>query len=355
MKRKIAMAIIAIMISAGLMACASNSVDSADQTEPVTQESSEIENTDGEDVPPAEMSAESTPEPEMEEEEVIEEKEEFPYWYIDSEGIKNEKLGVIIKKDVAMTDSFTVHVNIHIRHDTDTTDTGYISVGTPFSCGYYEGDLDTYISENSFPYLMSRYDEIKKGKIGKVDYAYGEDEYGLTVLVIDNGIVFSAEFRPEYGSVEEHMSGILESENESNIKKLAYISDDGFHIPVLGIFIQYDDDMGRVDSISSISVSGQGDEGIELSIREGKDAQRDADYLLQSEVSDGNTAIEETVEINIGKYQYLGRGFARSDNYEVWYFVPNNGEGYIQLSSNANAQYNGGNYKDYISVIETLE
>lgn len=356
MKRKIAMAIIAIIISAGLMACGSNSVDSADQTEPVTQESSEIENTDREDVPPVEMSAESTPEPEMEEEEIIEEEEDFPYWYMDSEGIKNETLGVIIKKDIAMTDNFTLDAQIEMKHDTDLYGARYVSTHDHFSCGYYEGDLGAYISEHSNSYPFSQFDEIKKGKIGKLDYAYGESGSFMFVFVVDNGIVFSSELQSEYGSAEEQMSGILESENESNTDKLAYISDDGFHIPALGILIPYAS--GQKGEDDSISVSGQGGKGVPLDIREDKDAQSNVDFLLQDLVSYGNTAIEETVEINIGKYQFSGRGVAKSGNDEMWYFVSNDWEGYIFLYVYANSQYsqyNGGDCKEYISIIENLE
>lgn len=353
MKRKIAMAIIAIIISAGLMACGSNSADLADQTEPVTQESSEIENTDEEDVPPAEMSAESTPEPEIEEEEIIEEEEDFPYWYMDSEGIKNEELGVIIKKDVAMRDNFTLNAGIFIRHNTDSYDVGYIKSCDHFSCGYYEGDLDAYISEHSNSYPFSQFDEIKKGKIGKLDYAYGESGIFMFVFVVDNGIVFSSELLSEYGSADEQMSEIFESENESNINKLAYISDDGFSIPALGILISYADGEKKEDQ--SISVSERAAKGVPLDIIEDKDAQSNVDFLLQDAVSYGNTAIEETVEINIGKYQYSGRGVAKSNNDEIWYFVSNDWEGYISLYVYANAQYNGGDCKEYISIIENLE
>lgn len=342
MKRKMAMVATIILILTGLIACGSNSPDSAEQDEAVAvaQELTEPENTEEE----TETNEESAPEPE-EEIEIVEEEEDIPYWYMDSEGIKSEELGIVIKKDVALTDNFTIKAGINMRNESENK-----AFGCNFSCGYYESDLDSYISENPFSYFPVFYKEIKKGSIGEINYAYGESSAFWGVLIVDNGIVFLAEFPLELGSAEDLISKILKSENESNTNNLAYIMEDGFHIPALGIMIPYEG--GARDWDEPISVSGDRD-GISMNIWKENDAQGWVDQLLESAVSDGNTAIEETIEISIGKYQYLGRGVIYSDNREAWYFVPDNADCYIGLSPNA--QYNGGSCKDYISVIESLE
>lgn len=346
MKRKIAMIVAVILISTGLIACGSNSPDSTDQDVPVAQESPELGNAEEE----TETNAESVPELE-EEVEVVEEEEDIPYWYMDSEGLKNEKLGIVIKKDVAMADNFTINAGIVMRDESKNK-----FFPCKFSCGYYEGDLDSYISEHSYDPFMSMFSEIKKGNIGEIDYAYNEyGEYSLVVLIVENGIVFSAELSPGLGSAEEQMNKILKNENESNINNLAYIMKDGFHIPALGIMIPYD---GEVRSFEEyISVSGGG-EGISLHISEEKDARGMVDQILEDAVSYGRTLIEETVEINIGKYQYLGRGINKSDYCELWYFTSDNVEHYISLENYGSKQEQDdhGKYVDYISsILESIE
>lgn len=348
MKRKIVMLMIVTLILMGIMACGSNNQDSADQPEPVVQESPESENSEEGDMPSAAMSEESNPEPE-EKEEIVEEEENIPYWYMDSEGIKNEELGVIIKKETATTDNFKINAGIFMRAEDELDHTSYMC---RFMCGYYEGDLDACIEENLYSdLLLVRYDEIKKSKIGELDYAYGENEDTLTVLVVDSGIVFAAEFSSKLGSAEEQISKILESEEESGINSLAYIANDGFHIPVFGIMIPYTGDGERRGFDEDIYVLGESSSGsgIRMYIYEGENIQKD--LLLENETS----VIDETVEINIGKFQYLGTGFIQSNNSETWYFDSEDVGYYIRLSANANAQYNGGDYKDYIYIIESLE
>ncbi|MCM1126899.1 MAG: hypothetical protein NC429_10555 [Lachnospiraceae bacterium] len=344
MKRKLALSIIAIIISVGLMACGSNNSDSPAQIETVAQEEPELENAEEEKAEPAEVSEESSPEPAEEEPEVIEEEADVPYWYMDSEGIKNEELGIVIKKDVAVTYNFTLETEIQIQSLNDNR----ISVGN-FSCGYYEGDLDTYISEifSKDAYWRGAYDEIKKGKIGDIDYAYTEGgSVRMKILLVSNGIVFSAVLPADFGSAEEQLKRILGSENEIN--SLAFITDDGFHIPALGIVIAYDSRSKEFEDW--IFVSGI-NEGITLRIEKVEDAWEKVDSDLQGAVSDGY-AIEEMPEINIGKYQYSRRGYAPRDNWYWWYFTSDNMKYYIELYGDT--QYSS-NYMDYISVIENLE
>lgn len=348
MKRKIVMLMIVTLILMGIMACGSNNQDSADQPEPVVQESPESENSEEGDMPSEAMSEESSPEPE----EIVEE-ENIPYWYMDSEGIKNEELGVIIKKDTATTNNFKIEAGIFMRAEDESDHTSY---KCRFECGYYEGDLDACIEENLYAnLLLVRYDEIKKGKIGELDYAYGEDENTLAVLIVDSGIVFAAEFSSKLGGAEEQISRILESEEESCINSLAYITDDGFHIPVLGIMIPYTGNGGRRDFDEDIYVLGESSSGsgIRMYIYEGKNIQKD--ILLENLLEYETSVIDETVEINIGKFQYLGTGFTQSNNSETWYFDSEDARYYIRLDANANAEYNGGDYKDYIYIIESLE
>lgn len=356
MKRKLALSIIAIIISMGLIACGSNNSDSTAQTETTAQEEPESENTE-EEATPAEVSEESSPEPVKDEPEVIEEEADVPYWYMDSEGIKNEELGIVIKRENLNLEGercyFSILFLTRVSSDGETSSL----TNAAMKCSYYENDLDTYISHGSTWFSIT-YDGIKKNKIGDTEYACGENSAFIGVAIVGNGVAVHLELPKKMDSIDDWLNERVKFENESNIDSLAYVADDGLHIPALGINILIDEE---TDEDESINVGGETKEGVSLSISNAfgriygtASTQIQIDDYLQRLTFTDFSAFEDIVEIDLGKYKYIGKGGAGNENI-VWVFASNETDYYISFRVAHNDQYEASEYEDFISLIENLE
>jgi hypothetical protein len=332
MKKKLAIMVITVIMSIGLLACGSETSDldavESEQAVPSTEISSEdeMENEDTE-----ETDKETDEQLESENAEIVEEEETTPTWYMDEEGIKNDEFGVVIRKD-----NF-----IQMYMDLD-----YDGIGHRFTCYYYGGDLDSYIG-------TSYKDNIEKYSIGDMDYAYFTDSFGSTVAFVDDGIIVSDMTFDEV-NIDEYFDLITfyDETDADYADSLAYFTYDGLYCPALGICIGKAKD--EINDIGIICSAGGG--GIVTIYKDGRDAenaQAAVDQYVEGILeSSESSAIEETVETNIGKFKYLGRGVKNETlNMEEWLFCSDETTWSVSLT----VVEDGESYEDYIGVIENLE
>lgn len=371
MKRKIIIMIVLAMISMGLMACGSKGSDLGEQKEKTTVTYADTQpQKDG--VEKEEVISQSSDatileewEFEAEDTEIIEQIEVKPIWYMDSEGIKNDELGVVIKKDNGALKELGLRETVGIAK-------GTARFQQHIHCYYYEGDLDAYISEHS-------YMDMEKGKIRDFDYAYSENSNEM--VLAGNGIIISAHpndstFLDENESISDYLNRIdlFKPYDESITDYLAYITEDGLYCPALGIKLACDEGENKIWRVG-VSCKFADDYGYGLNIQdESMTAMGTMIYMVDTEnarevvdkyvenaiepneyITNEYSAIEDTVEINLGRCKYLGRGVIGQHNgsdrkHEDWLFYSDDVTWSITVG-----YYAGGKYEDYIGVIEDLE
>ena len=365
MKRKLVMTIVLAILSMALAACGSNNADLSTESESV-QESPVQENGSEEGIQNSESNEEDIMEPEatdaeteVEDTEINEQKGAGPIWYMDSEGIKNDELGVVIRKDNDALDD-VLFLFKEVEHNIDYIDNIYYSV-IP-ECTYYDGDLDSYISGSSY----------QKGTIGNIDYAYDTDDN--TLVFAGNGIIVTIDINDEdveNGKIDisDYLDKVdlIKPYDESNVDCLAYIMADGMYCPALGIKFLHDVDefgLGFVGSGICCWATGPSNR-IRIDIRDNKvytknaNAQNILDEFVDDLISGEKytDVIEETAAINIGKCKYLGRGvYAKYES--SWLFYSE--ETIWSISILEQAQHADDvvshQYEDYyLAIIEDLE
>lgn len=368
MKRKLVVTIMAVMISIGLLACGSKDLAQTDTAE-VTEEQTSLEKETVEEEESAETGEESEQEADAEVEEVPEEEESVLKWYMDEEGLKSKELGLIIRNNTVMEEiGFLVNYGICAKGASGNSGTFSQQV---FNCNYYEGDLDSYISEN---------EKMEKGTIGDISYAYRDSEdYGIPeIAFVGNGVIIHS-----YLNVEENLVDYIEKINlvkpydEAPVDCLAYITDNGLYCPALGIELTCEEEGHLVNVINSIGVGctwpnyGASMRIMDESVGEGsmyymmdsQNAQEVVDKYVEGKIEPNeyktteDSAIDGTVEVNLGVNKFLGRGVVwkyswDSDNneYEDWLFYSNGATWSVNVSYDA-----GNNYEDYLSFIEELQ
>jgi hypothetical protein len=349
MKKKLAIMVITVIMSIGLLACGSKNSDSdAAESEvvPSIEISSEdkIENEETEET--GETEKETDEQLESEAAEIVEEEELTPTWYMDEEGIKNDEFGVVIRKDTLNPEYSGLGININ--------DNGQ----HVFHCYYYDGDLDSYIEEHN----------AEKNSRGELSYAYYVDGSGSggTVAFVDNGIMFSATVFDGI-NLDEYLD-LITSYEETDADYLAYLTDGGLYCPALGLCIG-----NSKDKISNIGVNcffGDWTESAILSISDESKTDMPMAYMVDAEnaqevvdkyvenlltpsedIASEFSAFEDTVETNIGKFKYLGRGVKNETwDEEEWLFYSDEATWSVSLSYK-----DGKSYEDYIGLIENLE
>lgn len=298
--------------------------------------------------------------------EEIEHEESIPSWYMDSEGIKSDALGLIIRKDNTVFDSLGFFVNFGI-YTPDASGTGGRWDQLVFSCDYYSGDLDDYISEHS---------NMEKGEFGDIAYAHG----GIAapdieeIVFVGNGVVIYAYISDmgENESLNDYLNRIdlIKAFDESPVNCLAYIADDGLYCPALQIKLSTKESEHNIAQIGvyycvvngsvSVSISDESVGGKPYYIVDASNAQEVVDMYVEGAIEPDEyktvkyTAIEGTVELNLGEYSYLGRGVTGEYDWsdtkeEEWLFYSD------ELTWSVGVRFEQGNqYEDYICVIESL-
>lgn len=371
MTRKIVIMMALTMISMELMACGSKGSDLGEKKEETTVTNSDTHpQEDG--VEKEEAISQSNDaaileelESKAEDSEIIKQEEVKPTWYMDSEGIKNDEMGTVIKKGNSALKELGLRETVGIAK-------GTAQFQQPIRCYYYEGDLDTYISEHS-------YLDMEKGKIRDFDYAYSENSN--EIVLAGNGIIISAypnnsAFLDDNESISDYLNRIdlIKPYDESITDYLAYIAEDGLYCPALGIKLvcdegeneiwqvgvscQFADDYGYGLNIKDESMTAM---GTNIYMVDTENAQEVVDKYVENAIEPNEnkaneySAIEETVEINLGRCKYLGRGVIGQSNgsdrkKEDWLFYSDDATWSITVG-----YYAGGKYEDYIGVIDSLE
>ena len=371
MKRKKVIMIALTMISMGLIACGSKDSALGEKKEETTVTSSDTQpQEDG--MEKEEVISQSNDaailgeiESKAEDSEIIEQEEVKPTWYMDSEGVKNDEVGIVIKKDNSALKELGLRETVGIAN-------GTARFQQPILCYYYEGDLDTYISEHS-------YMDMEKGKIRDFDYAYSENSN--EIVLVGNGIIISAHpndsiFLDENESINDCLNRIdlIKAYDESIADYLAYITEDGLYCPALGIKLacvegeneiwrvgvscRFADDYGYGLNIQDESMTAM---GTSIYMVDTENAREVVDKYVENAIEPNEyktneySAIEETVEINLGRCKYLGRGVIGQSNgsdrkKEDWLFYSDDATWSITVG-----YFAGGKYEDYIGVIDNLE
>lgn len=240
---------------------------------------------------------------------------------MDSEGIKSDVLGVIIRKDSAGFDELGIweRVGVYTPHESGG---GGRRDQCVFKCNYYEGDLDTYISENS---------GVVKGEIGDITYAYRERGWGNEIAFVGNGVILSV---------------IVDNADESeNV------------IGGMGINCIWPDYSASI-TLEDQSITGMGSM---YYMTDAKNAQEVVDKYVEGAIEPNEfqtieySPIEGTAEIDLGICKFIGRGVVgkydwSDEKEEDWLFYSNESTWSISVMYSE-----GNNYEDYISVIENLE
>lgn len=361
MKRKLLTIVLVVMLSLGMLACGSEN--------PAAAESAEIEET-----PVAvEESVDgngpvSNEEGEVEQESVIEETETVeseevdiqskPTWYMDEEGIKSEELGVVIKKDngVFKTVELWGNVGVHIG-----SSGGYQGL---VDCNYFDGDLNTYISNSS---------NMEKGNYRQIEYAYGDGIMGKEIVFIGNGIKVTANLEKikEGESINDYLDRVqlIREYDQEETDCLAYINNCGLYVPSLGFKISCDESdhvingigvqLSWAEDFTRITLSDESVEGWGKMyyVYDAHNAQEVVDTFVEGINNPMGTVtiIDGTSEISVGNNTFLGRGaICRNEGEdangeEEWLFYSDNSTWSI------NIDYKEGNHYDsYFGVFETL-
>lgn len=364
MKRKLFLALFVLIMSIGLIAC------KAEKTDEIAEGSNEeVEEAQLSDAVSETVSEEETEQTMPEAESVEEVKEETKIsWYMDEEGLKNEDIGVVIKRDNGIFEKIELLENVGIYTPSETG-MGGTTRQNVFKCSYYDGEFDTYISEKG----------MEKGTVNGVDYAYKESEYDVEIAIAGNGIVIYSSFYTsdfEDGeNVNDYLGRIDFIKPCDNFSKdcLAYITEDGLYCPVLGISLScagtehcmnvISVSCAKNDYTATISMNDESFEGMGTMfyLVDTNNAQEVVDKYVEETVQpaqDGMreiVAIDGTVEVKIGRCNYLGRGVVLDydgTNVDWWLFYSDDTTWSIDCDYD---EQDGISYENYLAVFETLE
>jgi len=82
----------------------------------------------------------------------------------------------------------------------------------------------------------------------------------------------------------------------------------------------------------------------------GNNAEEKLEEVIKDRKGNGETVIEGTIEKELGKYKYWGRGVLNEHGMESWCFMSDELYGDISI-----VYTEGGSLEDYFSLIEELE
>lgn len=370
MRRKLLIVSMLVFAMMGLTSCGSKSADADESVQTVeTVQSVDEEESSSDEIEQQSETAADEASTELETEEAEESGQDGSEvtWYMDSEGIKNDKLGVVIRK--ADDEGRVLKLSATLKLD-DTY--------TEFYCYYYNEDIDTYISENPRFYELNylKFGDMQKARIGNIEYAYalGGSNSAL-VTFVENGIaVFAVVHLNENETIDDYLNRLLDEGqgigfcNDFNMDCMAYMSDDGLYCPALGMkftttgFVAFNAicDWEEISSYNSENLSTisfiRFDEWEPNSYTDVKDAQEAAEKWIEDYkehnkelISKGWVTIKEEMETrNFGKFKYIGTGLDYDAGVEKNFYSDNAGWSIRFI-------YYDDAYKDCINCIESME
>lgn len=392
MKRKLgiifALPVLLIILSACGTTDSSNAAEDVEEisTEEVSQEGDMTNDQSTDDTETT-----NVPENDIEDTEL---KDNTPAWYMDSEGVKNNEFGVMVSKDDARLDSVSLAVNFGIYTPHSTDDGGSYSQQV-FSCNYYDGDLDNYISEKNAYYDQltpdvaelyygSDYDKVieerkwRKENLNGIDFAYSvdRDNNQAQMVFIGNGIIVSSNDFELNEDMKDYLDRInlIKPYSGSFTDYIAYQANDGLYCPALGIEFTCDMSENGIfgmglnyyfeDYSASIHMSDEKftEFGTTAYFVDAESAQEVVDNYVKISIEPSEdktteaTALEGTQEINIGKYKFLGRGVLEKYEWddsgtqtEAWFFYSDDTTWSVSID-----YYEGGTYMDCLSIFKEI-
>ena len=323
MKKKLFLISTILVMIGGVLGCGAKE-SNVQQTEVAIEETATTEentaenNTENETVNEDKKDENADVAQEQENEEpVIEETEvPAPTKYMSKEGIVDEELGVIIKKDSTDWDEIGFHGETQFEYG-DIIDHVY------FTCFYYNGDIDSYISEH---------EGLKKGMLDNIEYAAPDDSYDgfPNITFVKNGIVLNFHMTEEtVKKIWKKGLNICEKENE---EYLVYMMEDGLYCPALGLEItgslkHFDEYLFLYEKII-IRANSSKEEifgGIYIYLNGEKDAFLDSKEPIEV-VEDwfsglGDIVLEGPEEKTYGKYQFEGKGYTHEYGKKDWRYA----------------------------------
>lgn len=393
-KRKLRITFALSVLSILLSACGKDTSNNAEYTEEIPKEEVSSEDDITNDQPIDDTEVTRVPENDIENAGDMELEDNTPVWYMDSEGVKNNEFDVMIPKSDIISDSVNIFVNFGIYTPYSTGEGGSQSQQV-FSCNYYDGDLDNYISEKNDLYDQltpdmaelyygSDYDKVieerkwRKENINGIDFAYSVDRdnsQGQMVFIGNGIIVSSSDFE-----LDEDMKDYLDRINlikpysGSFTDYIAYLANDGLYCPALGIEFTCDNSENSIfrmglnchfeDYSASIHMSDEKftEMGMNEYLVDADSAQDVVDNYVRISTTPSEyktteaTAIEGTQEINIGKYKFLGRGVLEKYEWddsgtrtEAWFFYSDDTTWSVSID-----YYEGGTYMDYLGIFKNI-
>jgi len=371
MKRKWMLTLFVLIMSIGLMACNTEKAAETVEGNDEVVEESQISETVLETVMEGETEKETETEVEEESTEVLEQEPKIS-WYMDEEGLKNEELGISIKRDNGIFEEMELMQNVGVftPHESGNGGSRHQNV---FKCKYYDGEFENYISEYG----------MQKGTVNGVEYAYKDWQSSTEVAIGGNGIIFytvlhTSDFN-EGETVNDYLSRIdlIKPCNDFKLECLSYITEDGLYCPTLGISMSCvgtEHSMNRIsiyctkdDYSASITVSDESVQGMGTMyyMSETNGAQEVVDKYVEGMIEPSEYKTVECVEIDkmveekIGSNAFLGRGIIgkyewdeSGNKFEEWFFYSDASTWSIDCNYN---KQDGISYEKYLSVFETLE
>ncbi len=362
MRRKLLIVSMLFFAMMGLTSCGSKSADSDESVQTVeTVQSVDEEESSSDEVEHQSETAADEASTEFTTEEAEESGQDGSevMWYMDAEGLKNDELGIIIRRNNDKNQVLGMSVS-----------DGYDN-GLQFYCDYYDGDIDTYITECPIiPELERLNGNMQKASIGDIEYAYALNDTNFAfVAFVGNGIVVSKEIYLSDGKTpEDYVRQVMSSGpskgfciglcEKFNMDCMAYMTDDGIYCPALGMKFTIDGissftvRCGQEKAYSSMDVvritNEVSDSGAYV-----EDAQYAVEKYVEREVNnwgEDRVSVGEMETIDFGKYTYYGKGYTITT--EVGgggkYFRSDDTKWSIDFS------YDDGS-ENYIDCIESME
>ena len=186
-------------------------------------------------------------------------------WYMDEEGIKNDAMGVIIRKDNAKIQDLELTMNVFLTEEGDVGATRDLPASQSIlTCNYYDGTLDDFLNDEKNGVWvddgngMGHFEPMPTAQLGNIEYAYDHDPDSHTdteFYMIQNGILFhlSCEVLDPAVFLEMLQNKNFLKQCEDTHESLAFLASDGLYIPAMGICFSVDAE--QMDKIIGKTVS----------------------------------------------------------------------------------------------------
>ena len=188
-------------------------------------------------------------------------------WYMDEEGIKNDAMGVIIRKDNDKIQDLELTMNVFLTEEGDVGATRDLPASQSIlTCNYYDGTLDDYVNDEKNGVWvddgngMGHFEPMPTAQLGNIGYAYNHDPDSHTdteFYMIQNGILFhlSCEVLDPASFLEMLQNKNFLKQYEGTHESLAFLASDGLYLPAMGICFSVDAEQMDKILVKTVSCS----------------------------------------------------------------------------------------------------